>query len=163
MVLLALIAATHLSGKRVKLGNTKEMGRQPVRNFEVSSTILTGAAAVKVKIRAYNATRELDLSNSAVSKTDPFIVGTRILLICNETEQSEGIEVVSYRWFRSCKEGQQRRCEIRDGDPYYRVVSNTLLVDVTSWNQGGRYYCTIHGLQNVTVASSFTPLIIVAG
>ena len=32
-------------------------------------------------------------------------------------------------------------CEIQDGTPYYRAVDDTLLVDVTSQDMGGRYYC----------------------
>ena len=58
----------------------------------------------------------------------------------------EGSEVVSYRWYRNCAVGRERPCEIRDGDPYYRVVKDTLLVDVTSLVQGGRYYCNADSL-----------------
>ena len=32
-------------------------------------------------------------------------------------------------------------CEIQEGTPYYRPVADTLLVDVTSHDMGGRYYC----------------------
>ena len=37
-------------------------------------------------------------------------------------------------------------CELQGSVPYYRVVKDTLLVDVTSWDQGGRYYCNVPSL-----------------
>ena len=40
---------------------------------------LTGVAAVAVKIRAYNATGELDIPR------DPFTLGTSVLLTCDVT------------------------------------------------------------------------------
>ena len=55
------------------------------------------------------------------------------------------------------------RCEIQDGDPYYRVVNDTLLVDVTSWDQGGRYICTVHYLQEAKPKIGVTRRISVAG
>ena len=102
---------------------------------------LTEVAAVTVRFKAYNATGELDL------RRDPFTLGTRVLLTCDVTGLSDRNEVVSYRWYHNCTVIHNSRCEIRDGDPYYRVVNDTLLVDVTSWDQGGRYYCRVHGLQ----------------
>ena len=48
--------------------------------------------------------------------------------------------MVSYRWFLNCT---QLRCQIGNGDPYYRVVADTLLVDVMLLDQGGRYYCFV--------------------
>ena len=101
----------------------------------VPFTHFTGVAAVTVRIRAYNATGELDITR------DPFTLGTRVLLTCDVAGFPENSEVVSYRWFHNCTGPLDSRCEIQDRDPYYRVVKDTLLVDVTSLNQGGRYYC----------------------
>ena len=106
-------------------------------------------------IRAYNATGELDI------RRDPFTLGTRVLLTCDVTGLPEGSEALSYRWYQNCPELPNSRCEVRDGDPYYRVVSDTLLVDVTSWDQGGRYYCTVHGLKKTERA--ITPKLSVTG
>ena len=97
---------------------------------------LTGAAAtVTVRIRAYNTTGELDIRRNS------FTLGTRVLLTCDVTGLPEDSEVISYRWYHNCKGRLNSRCEIQDRDPYYRVVKDTLLVDVTSLDQGGRYYC----------------------
>ena len=96
---------------------------------------LTGVAAVTVSIRAYNATGELDITR------DPFTLGTRVLLTCDVTGLPEGSEVVSYNWYHNCTELHNPSCQIHDRDPYYRAVKDTLLVDVTSFNKGGRYYC----------------------
>ena len=52
----------------------------------------------------------------------------------------EGSEVLSYKWYHNCA---YERCKIREGDPYYRVVADTLLVDVTSENNVGRYHCHV--------------------
>ena len=101
----------------------------------------TGVAAVTVRIRAHNATGELDI------RCDPLTLGTRVLLTCDVTGLPEGTEALSYRWYHKCTRTPHRGCEIRDGDPYYRVVSDTLLVDVTSNDQGGRYCCSVHDLQ----------------
>ncbi len=103
---------------------------------------LTGVTAVTVRISAYNATGKLDI------KSDPFTLGTRVLLICNVTGLPEDSEALSYRWYHNCTGRLDRPCEIRDGDPYYRVVKDTLLVDVTSLDQGGRYYCTVQHQQD---------------
>ena len=118
-----------------------ELHKQSITDCGAPSTHLTGVAAVTVRIRAYNATGEVDI------RRDPFTLSTRVLLTCDVAELSEGNELVSYRWYHKCTMTPHRGCEIRDGDPYYRVVNATLLVDVTSWDQGGRYYCTVHGLQ----------------
>ena len=107
----------------------------------VPSIQLTGVAAVTVRIRVYNATGKLD------TKTNPFMtLGTRVLLICDVTGLPEDSEVVSYRWYHNCAGPLDNRCEIQDRDPYYRVVKDTLLVDVTSLDQGGRYYCNADSL-----------------
>ena len=88
-----------------------------------------------VKISAYTATGELDI------RRDPFTLGTKVLLTCDVTGLPENSEDVNYRWYHNCAGSPNSRCEIQDGDPYYRVVKDTLLVDVTSLDQGGRYYC----------------------
>ena len=88
-----------------------------------------------MRIRAYNATGELDITR------DPFTLGTRVLLTCDVTGLPEGSEVGNYRWYHNCTGRPERLCEIRDGNPYYRVVKDNLLLDVTSLNQGGRYHC----------------------
>ena len=126
----------------------------------VPSTQLTGVAAVRVRIRAFNAT-----GNITPEHKDAFTLGTRVLLTCDVTELPESSEVVSYSWYHSCTGGTQGRCQIRDRDPYYRVVNDTLLVDVTSWDQGGRYYCVVHYLQGAqaTTFTAVTRLLSVAG
>ena len=153
VVLLELITATLLPGN---WGIGRRWGRAGTRSdCGVLSIHLTGVAAVTVRISAYNATGELDI------RRDPFTLGTRVLLTCDVTELPEGNETLNYRWYNKCPELPNSRCEIRDGDPYYRVVSDTLLVDVTSHGQGGRYYCTVHGLQEIQTAT--TPELSVAG
>ena len=109
-------------------------------------TQLTGTAAVTVRIRIYNDTGKVDFRN------DSLTLGTRVLLTCDVTGLHEGIEALSYRWYHNCTVIDNSRCEKRDGDPYYRVVSDTLLLDVVSWDQGGRYYCTIHYLNKTQTA-----------
>ena len=115
---------------------------------------LTGVAAITVRIRAYNVTGEVDISNNE------FTLGTRVLLTCDVTGLPESSEVVSYRWFHSCMRGFG--CEIGDRDPYYRIVDDTLLVDVISQDQGGRYYCFVK-LSNIPQSSYITSNISVAG
>ena len=107
----------------------------------VPSIQLTGVAAVTVRIKAYNATGELDI------RRDPFTLGSRVLLTCNVTGLPEGSEVVNYKWNHNCSVHPNSRCDIQDRDPYYRVVKDTLLMDVTSLDQGGRYYCTVQHQQ----------------
>ena len=97
-----------------------------------------------VSISAYNATGELNM------RRDPFMtLGTRVLLTCDVTGLPEDSEVVSYKWYHNCIGRPNSRCEIQDRDPYYRVVKDTLLVDVTSLEQGGRYYCTVQHQQEL--------------
>ena len=109
-----------------------------------------------VRIRAYSATGELDTTR------DPFTLGTRVLLTCDATEVALGSEVASYRWFHSCTGGSRGRCEIRNRDPYYRVANGTHLMDVTSWNQGGRYYCFV-SFSNAPQSGDSTDIITVKG
>ncbi len=93
-----------------------------------------------MSIKAYNATGELDI------RRDPFTLGTRVLLTCDVTGLPEASEVNSYRWYHNCTGHPNSRCEIEDRKPYYRVVKDTLLVDVTLLDQGGRYYCNADSL-----------------
>ena len=117
---------------------------------------LTGAAAIKLSITAYNATGELNL------RRNPFItLGTRVLLTCDVTELPEGSEVVSFKWYHNCPELPNSRCEIKDKEDYYRVVNDSLLVDVTSLNQGGRYSCNVPSLSGTD--SAITRELTVAG
>ena len=118
---------------------------------------LTGEAAVEVRIRAYNAT-----GNIIHEHKDAFTLGTRVLLTCDVTELPESSEVVRYRWYHGCTGRPNSRCEMRNRDPYYRVVDDTLLVDVTSQDQGGRYYCFVK-FSNMPQSSHFTSDVAVAG
>ena len=93
-----------------------------------------------VSIGVYNANGKLDI------RRDPFTLGTRVLLTCDVTGLPEDSEDVSYKWYHNCPVRPNSRCEIQDRDPYYRVVKDTLLVDVTSLDQGGRYYCNADSL-----------------
>ena len=110
-----------------------------------------------MRIRAYNAT-----GNIIPEHRDAFTLGTRVLLTCDVTELPESSEVVSYRWYHGCTGRPSSRCEIQDGDPYYRVVNDTLLVDVISQDQGGRYYCFVK-FSNIPQSTHFTSNIAVAG
>ena len=143
MLLLGLATATLLSGKRGCQGGRERYCSCDYRcDCGVPSTHLTGVAAATLRIKAYNATGELDITNN-----NPFTLGTTVLLTCDVTGLPQGDKVVSYRWYHNCTSTPNSGCEIQDGDPYYRVVNDTLLLDVTSWDQGGRYYCTVHYLQ----------------
>ena len=158
MVLLGLITATVLAGKS-GLGTAmiaREEWRELGTDCVVLSTQLTGVAAVTVRIRAYNAT-----GNIIPEHRDAFTLGTRVLLTCDVIEVPESSEVVRYRWFHNCT-GNSNRCEIEDGEPYYRVGNDTLLVDVISQDQGGRYYCFVK-FSNIPQSSHFTSNIAVAG
>ena len=121
----------------------------------VSSIQLTGVAAVTVSISAYNVTGELNI------RRDPITLGTRVLLTCDVTELPEGSEVLSYKWYHNCRDLPNSRCNVRDSDPYYRVVKDTLLIDVISLAQGGRYYCTVQHQQESQMA--ITRELVVAG
>ena len=126
--------------------SARKEGSELVSDCAVPSIQLTGVADVTVSIMAYNATRELDI------KKYPFTLGTRVLLTCDVTGLPKGSEVVNYTWFHNCTGlPKNSRCEIQDGNAYYRVVKGTLLVDVTSLGQGGRYYCTVQHQQETQV------------
>ena len=94
---------------------------------------------------------------------DSFTLGTTVLLTCDVEQLPVGSEVVSYKWEHNCTGGTQGRCEIQEGDPYYRVVNDTLLVDVTSYDHGGRYWCSVKYSNMPLVTTGFTPRITVAG
>ena len=96
--------------------------------FEVLSQLLTGEAVIVVRVRAYNATGELALGKDDVP------LGTTVLLTCNLEGLPESNVVTSYKWYNNCT---TRQCEIQ-GDSYYTVVDDTLLVDCTSWDGGRR-------------------------
>ena len=92
--------------------------------------------------RAYTVTGEVH--NAHIINTKVAItLGRRILLTCGVTGLSEENGVVSYRWFHSLTGKNEDRYEIYDRHPYYRVVKDTLLMDVTSWDQGGKYTCFV--------------------
>ena len=69
-----------------------------------------------------------------------FTLGTRVLT-CDVTGLPEGSEVTRYKWYYRCHQMGCMVQEIQEGTPYYRAVADTLLVDVTSHDLGGRYYC----------------------
>ena len=92
-----------------------------------------------VKIRAYNASGKLYTESRNTTNIASFTLGTRVLLTCDVTGYPEGSEVISYKWYHNCD--QVTECEIEERTPYYRAVADTLLVDVTSHDLGGRYYC----------------------
>ena len=134
----------------------REEGRELGSDCEVPSIQLTGVGAVTVKITAYDATgKQLD-------RGDNFTLGTRVLLICDVTEL-QGDEVFSYRWYHSHTGSTQGRYQIHDRDPYYKVVDDTLLVDVMSWDQGGKYTCFVKFSNTYTVSSHSLSSINVAG
>ena len=96
-----------------------------------------------VKIRAYNASGELDIESINTRHRDSFTLGTRVLLTCDVTGLPEGSEVISYKWYHKCPQMGCMVQEIHKGTPYYRAVADTLLVDVTSQDLGGTYYCDV--------------------
>ena len=70
-----------------------------------------------MRIRAYRATGDVNVTPYTDSKKVAITLGTRLLLACNVTGLSEKNVVVSYRWFCNCTGGNQGRYEIGDGDP----------------------------------------------
>ena len=154
VVLLGLTTATLLSGE---LRDTSEVGRERAEaRCDWYHPQFTGVAAVTVKISAYSATGELDIPR------DPFTLGTRVLLTCNVTGLPEGSEVVRYRWFHSPTGYSQDRYQIKDRYSYYKIVNDTLLVDVTSLDQQGKYTCFV-SFSNAPQSSGSTAIITVAG
>ena len=116
-----------------------------------------------MNIRAFNASGEVNIVQNTQIGGIAFTLGTRVLLTCDVTGLSEDSEVLSYKWYHKCAFNS---CEIQDGDPYYRVVDDTLLMDVTSENNVGRYNCIVTyrnmGEESVT-AKTFTTDIALAG
>ena len=145
------------------------LGREGGFGFQLRSDCgilficLTGQATVTVTIRAYNSNGEMNIMTNNQIRDVAFTLGTRVLLTCDVTGLPEGSEVLSYKWHHNCA---YERCKIRDGDPYYRVVADTLLVDVTSENNVGIYNCHVNyrnmGGESVT-AKNLTPRIALAG
>ena len=130
------------------------------------STCLTGQATVTVEIKAYNSSGEMNIMTTNQIRHVMFTLGTRALLTCDVTGLPEGSEVLSYRWYHKCTDVPNSSCEIRDGDPYYRVVNDTLLADVTSENNVGRYHCHVNytNMQGVSdLAKLFTREFALAG
>ena len=56
----------------------------------------------------------------------------------------------------------QGRYQTQDRDPYYSVVKDTLLVDVTSLDQRGKYTCFV-SFSNAPQSSGSTAIITVEG
>ena len=114
-----------------------------------------------VKIRAYNASGKLYTESGNTISIASFTLGTRVLLTCDVTGLPEGSEVISYKWYHMCTQMGCIVQEIQEGTPYYRAVADTLLVDVTSHDLGGRYYCEAEygneqGRRGLTSAISVT-------
>ena len=137
----------------------RERERAETRNdSELPSTPLTvyiGLQAATVKIRTYRSTGEVDIQ--------AFTQGTRLLLTCDVTRPPHDSEVVNYRWFHSLTGDSQDRYQIHDRDPYYRVVKGTLLIDVTSLDQGGKYTCFVRFTNNAPQSSDSTAIFTVEG
>ena len=85
-----------------------------------------GQATVTVMIRAHNAMGEVNIVPNNQIGEIAFTLGTRVLLTCDVTGLSEDNKVLKYKWYHKCT---FHSCEIRDEDPYYRVVADTLLVE----------------------------------
>ena len=125
--------------------------------------VYIGLGAATVRVRVYTVTGAVENAYNHNTKV-AITLGTRLLLTCDVTGFSEGNEVVSYRWLHSNTvdtRGSQRKKEIQDRDPYYRALSDTLLVDVTSLDQGGRYSCSVT-LRNGAKSTGITALLTVA-
>ena len=115
-----------------------------------------------MKTRTYRTTGEVDNTFKYNAKV-AFTQGTKLLLTCDVTRlPHEDSEVVSYRWFHILTGDTQGRYQIQDRDPYYRVVKDTLLIDVTSLHQGGSYTCFV-SFSNAPQSSGSTAIITVEG
>ena len=100
----------------------------------VPSTTLTGEAVITVTITAVDATGYLVQGNNVLR-------GTRLLLICDVEGLPMGYVVNSYRWEHSgISTGAYK---IQRESPYYKPVNDTLLVDVTSWDNGRTHTCEV--------------------
>ena len=116
-----------------------------------------------MRIRAYRDTGEMDTQARTDNTEVAIIQGTRLLLTCDVTGISEKNVVVSYRWFYNCTGGNHRRCEIRDEEPYYRIVTDTLLVDLTSLDHVKRYYCVVRVSNSSAPSTGFTAILTMKG
>ena len=101
-----------------------------------------GLGAAIARIRVYTVTGEVQYAHIINTKV-AITLGRRILLTCGVTGLSEENGVVSYRWFHSHTGKNKDRYQIQDRQPYYRIVKDTLLMDVTSLDQGGKYTCFV--------------------
>ena len=101
-----------------------------------------GLGAAIARIRVYTVTGDVHYAHSINTKV-VITQGRRLLLTCGVTGLSEENGVVSYRWFHSLTGKNEDRYQIQDRQPYYRVVKDTLLMDVTSLDQGGKYTCFV--------------------
>ena len=115
-----------------------------------------------VKIRAYNASGKLYTESGSTISIGSITLGTRVLLTCDVIGLPEGSEVISYNWYHNCTR-PTKRCGIQEGTPYYRAVDDTLLVDVTSQDLRGRYYCEAEHGNEERKRTSTSTVISVAG
>ena len=111
-----------------------------------------------MRVRAYTVTGAVD--NAYNHNTKVAIIQGTTLLTCDVTGFSE---VVSYRWLHNNTVdtgGRQAKKNIlQDEDPYYRAMNDTLLVDVISWDQGGRYNCFVtfsNGVKSTGITAMLT-------
>ena len=145
------------------LGRDEGFGFQLTSDCGILFICLTGQTTVAVRIRAHNATGEVNIVANSQIRDVAFTLGTRVLLTCDVTGIPEGGEVLSYKWYHKCNNAW---CEKREGDSYYRVVADTLMVDVTSENNVGIYNCrvTYRNMQGESVmANTLTTDIPLAG
>ena len=111
-----------------------------------------------MKIRAYSASGHVVLRQGTIPR------GTRVLLTCDVEGLPEGNVVISYKW--SHNKCVDMKCEIREGDPYYTAVNDTLLVDTTSWGGRRRHRCAVeyHSEERVSgTETGFTALVSLTG
>ena len=104
----------------------------------------------------------MDIKPYKVNTKVAITQGTRLLLTCDVTGLPENNEVNSYRWFHSLTGDTQGRYQMHNRYPYYRVVKDTLLVEVTSFDQGGRYSCFV-SFSNAPESGDSTAIITVEG
>ena len=169
LALLGLIITCLPSGKRgrgkLAIWDRREKVRAKTRNdFELPSTPLTvyiGLEAATVRIRAYRVTGEVDNVSKYNAKI-AIIQGTKLLLTSDVTGLPEDSEVISYRWYHSLTGKHKDRYQIQDRHLYYRVVKDTILIDVTSLDQGGKYTCFV-SFSNAPQSSASTAIFTVEG
>ena len=111
-------------------------------------------------IRAYNASAKLYTESGRTISIGSFTLGTRVLLTCDVTGLPQGSEVIRYKWYHNCT---GEICAIQEGTPYYRAVDDTVSVDVTSHDMGGRYYCEVEYGNEQRKRKSTSTVVNVAG